>query len=359
MPTATEPTTGSEIVVAQPREIVQIRTDLEKRADDLLTVLPPGMDVQRFIRVSLMAISKNPDLMQCSRASLITSIVEAAEVGLEPTGGIGGAWLVPFRQKDGPKVARLILDYRGVQFLIRQGGGGEVETTLVYEGDYFKVFKGTNPRIEHEPAFQTIDPTKITYVYAVALDSGKFEVMTKEDIDRIRARAPGANSGPWVTDYGAQSRKTVLKRISAWLPLKPAIRERLERDTEREIAESPSERVATQSRAQAVRDRLRARRASVEEPDAVPPDSAGQQTDATSQEGPQRRRKGRAGKKEQEAAPTTEAPAQATVQAVCGAGSDPAFGDVEVCVLEPDHKSADGTLSPHKAESGSTWPNRP
>lgn len=346
MPTVT----GSEVVVAEEPFLVQLRHDLETRSEDLATLLKSsGMNPVRFVHVSLMAITKNPDLKACSRVSLVTSIIEAAEVGLEPTGGVGGAWLVPFNQKGTTvKRAQLIFDYRGVQHLIREGGGGEVETTLVYEGDDFKVYKGTNPRIDHEPAYKTIDPTKITFVYAVALDSGKFEVMSKEDIDRIRARAPGANNGPWVSDYGAQARKTVLKRFSAWLPLKPKARAALELDTEREVGaiEAPAA-VDRPSGRERVKDRLKSRRAKTEPRNVTPSASADQQTDTTTQEGgePAGDAKGQ------------EADQAGAATATCGVGSDPELGDVDVCALPVDHKGPDGKPTAHKAENGTTFPN--
>lgn len=331
----TAPTTA--VATTEPREIDVVRHDLEQRANDLLTVLPAGMSPERFIRVSLMALVKNPELLKCTRSSIITSIIEAAEVGLEPTGGIGGAWLVPFTDH-GTKKAQLIYDYRGVQHLIRMGGGGEVETTLVYEGEPFKVYRGTNPRIDHEPLYETNDPTKITHVYAVAMDSGKFEVMPRSEIDRIRARSKAANSGPWVSDYGAQARKTVLKRISAWLPLKPAARAALDSDTEREVADTTanvSESRTSQVRS-AIADRL-ARRGAVAEPeteaaadDAASSASAEQQGDAAAE----------------------------TTDGVCGATSDPKLGDVESCVLDAGHANADQSPSPHKAASGALWPNK-
>ena len=64
-------------VVEQPKAIAVIRTELEARERDLLEVLPPGMDAKRFMRVSLIAISKNPDLLKCTGASIIRSVIES------------------------------------------------------------------------------------------------------------------------------------------------------------------------------------------------------------------------------------------------------------------------------------------
>ena len=87
-------TTGSAVAVREPdRALTVIREELEARESDLLAVLPAGMTPDRFIRVSLLAVSKNKDLLRCTPGSIIRSIIEAAEIGLEPTGSLNRAWL--------------------------------------------------------------------------------------------------------------------------------------------------------------------------------------------------------------------------------------------------------------------------
>jgi recombination protein RecT len=140
------------------------------------------------------------------------------------------------------------------------GGGGEVKAVLVYEEDHFKVYEGTNPHIEHEPSYKTNDPTKITFVYAWPLDHPeKFEVMTKEQIDVIRASSRLRNGIPWTQHYGQQARKTSIRRIANYLDLRPSARTVIERDMEREFGGEVAEPVVT--RASRVRERLAARRA--------------------------------------------------------------------------------------------------
>lgn len=339
-------TESTALIVRDEGALAPFRAALEPRLDKIAELLPQSMDARRFMSVSLMALTKNPDLLKCDRVSFTMAVLEAAEIGLEPTGGVGGAHLVPF----GGKV-QLIYDYRGIQYLIREGGGGEVKTVLVYEGDLFKVYEGTErARIVHTKRFQSDDPTKITYVYAVPLDHPeKFEVMTKAQVDAIRARSKAANRGPWVTDYGAMARKSVLKRIAAWLPLKPSARDALERDTRRELGEDEDgEPTTVRSRTAEVRDKIRgnsgrrrqrpvaapsARESTPDAETTAPADSAAQRTDEA---------------------------VEGESREVCGEGSDPKLGPVETCVLEPDHltKEVDHRQPPqrHQSASGSVWP---
>lgn len=341
---------SSAVAVREQSAIERVRVAVESRIGDIASILPPSMDAARFVRVSLMAVSKNPGLLECDRASIVMSIIEAAEVGLEPTGGVGGAHLVPFRDKQGNKHAQLIYDYRGLQYLIREGGGGEVKTVLVYEGDIFKVYQGTErPRIHHTPRFQTEDPAKVTYVYAVPLDHPeKFEVMSRTQVEAVRARSKAANNGPWVTDWGPQARKTVLKRIAAWLPLKPSARQAIDNDTQRELSWNADDDSGepVRSRTTEVRDRIRAnsgrRRGRQDQqeapgaPEAAPPPDVSAPDDSAAQ-------------RTEDAATDDAGVVEGDSREVCGAnGTGVAEG--EVCSLAPDHPE-----KVHKSASAS-WP---
>lgn len=341
-------TEQTAIAVREESAIAPFRSALEARIDRIEELLPPTMDPRRFASVSLIALSKNPTLLGCDRASFVMAVLEAAEIGLEPTGGVGGAHLVPFKGK-----IQLILDYRGVQYLIREGGGGEVKTVLVYKGDFFKVYEGSeNARIRHTKRFASVNPADIEFVYAVPLDHPeKFEVMTKAEIDGIRARSKAANNGPWVSDYGSMARKSVLKRISAWLPLKPSARldarALLDRDTMREIGAGEDEGERPASRTSEVRDRVLGRRRTAQAPDGpvdAPGSSetpSGADTSASSASADQQ---------------TGNDAVEGTAREVCGVESDPKLGEVESCSLNAGHLDAPGAAKSHQSKAGSIWP---
>ena len=192
------------------------------RVKKLMEVMPPGMDASRFVRATLTAISRNPDLLACTPESIVTAVFDAAEAGLTPTGSLNRAWLVPYKNK-GVLEAQLEIGYEGYADLIRNGmGGGTVASRAVFEGDTFAVEYGTKPFIHHVPAFMSIVPADLTHVYAVVTDPAGdvlFEVMTKGQVEAIRARAKMGNSGAWITDYVQQARKTVIRRVAHYLTL--------------------------------------------------------------------------------------------------------------------------------------------
>lgn len=248
----------SAVEVAKDRR-GKIESELVRLAPDIAATLPNGMSHERFQVVVLQALSRNPDLLDCEASSVILSVLEAAQLGLEPTGSLSRAWLIPYKDKDSPRPrAQLMIGVRGYEDLARRSGEiADVWSRVVYQGDDFEVVYGTEDTITHRPKLETIDPTAITHVYAVAKfrdGRQRFEVMTKADVDRIRSRAKAKNFGPWVTDYAEMARKTAVRRLIKTLPLTIEAIAAIEHDEEREFESAPS--VPALSRTAEVRQRV-------------------------------------------------------------------------------------------------------
>lgn len=191
---------------------------LKTKKSNLAAILPRTMNVERFIRLALAACVNNPDLLKCTRESLYLAVYECATLGLE-IGVLDSAWIIPFGKK-----AVAIPGYRGLVDLARRGGDvATIETRIVKSEDTFRVTGGTSPGIEHEINLEGQATEKnMVAVYAVATlrtSEKQFEVMTKKQVDEIRARSKAANKGPWVTDYLEMARKTVIRRIIKSLPI--------------------------------------------------------------------------------------------------------------------------------------------
>jgi len=243
-------------VVEKPTKIAVIDQEIEARRDALMAVMPANLDYDRFRRVVTLAVSKNPDLLECTASSIITAVIEAAQLGLEPTGSLSRAWLIAYNKNVGTKQnpkwakeAQLQIGYMGlVELALRSGRIRAAEARLVYDGDIFEVEFGTDQRIVHKPMFLTSNPEKISMVYAVVWRNDStwdIEVMRKDEIDGIRARSRSANHGPWVSDYGEMARKTVLRRLLKRQPLTVETIDAIQRDDETEYAQeayvAPSE----------------------------------------------------------------------------------------------------------------------
>lgn len=192
-----------------------------------------GIDVDRLIKTALSVMTKNPRLLECSPASWALALQQAAELGLEPTGGLGRAYLIPYKNR-GEYEAQFMIGARGLVELARRHPDiVDVDAQVVYEGDHFEYELGLKPNLVHKPRFHSGELPPMAAVYAVAYFTNghaKFEVMNRAQIDDIRKRSKSKSEGPWVTDYNEMARKTVLRRLTKQLPLQVEVERAIERD---------------------------------------------------------------------------------------------------------------------------------
>lgn len=215
----------SELVPIQ-KKVVSFRETLDKMKGQLAHALPSHLKVDRMIRVVLTSVQRTPKLLDCTRESLLGCIVQAAQLGLEPDGLLGHAYLIPYKT-----TCQLVIGYRGMLKLARQSGElSTIKAVAVHAGDAFEYDLGLHERLDHIPARRPLkdgrpdldwSPGPLIAVYAVArLKDGtvQFDVMDVGDVEKIRRRSKAANDGPWITDYEAMACKTVLRRLCKLLP---------------------------------------------------------------------------------------------------------------------------------------------
>jgi recombination protein RecT len=229
-------TTETRVTVAQERKAQadRIALELDGQTAALLETIGDVMSMKRFKRVSLAAVAGNPDLLACTPASVIGAILEAARLGLEPTGPYGGGHLVPYKG-----VATLIIDYRGlVKMTLRAGEVSDVETRIVYEGDFLELELGNESYVKHIPAVVSgADRGSYKLVYTMlrfrdASIPPHIDYMTMAEIDQVRDRTPGARRGPWVDWYDEMAKKTALRRALKVRATSPEVADVLEREDE-------------------------------------------------------------------------------------------------------------------------------
>jgi recombination protein RecT len=195
--------------------------------------LPRHMTPERLARIVTTEIRKVPKLAECTPVSFFGAVIQCAQLGLEPGNALGHAYILPYDRsvktdtgwKKVPE-AQLIIGYRGMIDLARRSGQiVSLDARAVYEGDKFECRLGLDPHIEHEPDWNNpnrTDPAKLQFVYAVAKlkDGGiQFDVMSRAEIEGVRARSKAAEKGPWVTDFQPMALKTVVRRLFKFLPV--------------------------------------------------------------------------------------------------------------------------------------------
>jgi recombination protein RecT len=213
-----------------------VKALLNASKDAIASRLPRHLTADRMLKVALTSINKTPKLLSCTRESLMMSIMQAAELGLEPGGALGEGYLIPYGNQ-----CQFIPGYRGLIALARRSGQIiSLEAHVVHTKDAFTCQLGLNPSLEHTPAWEEVDPGTLRFVYAVAKlkDGGtQFEVMSKVQVDNIRARSKASGSGPWVTDYEEMARKTVVRRLFKYLPVSVEMAQALEIQASTEAGE--------------------------------------------------------------------------------------------------------------------------
>jgi recombination protein RecT len=205
----------------------------------LKQVAPRAIGLERFTRIALAEIMGNSALAECTDQSLLSSIMQACKLGLEP-GILGRCYLVPFREK-GVRKCQLIVGYQGMLDLARRSGElSSVQANAVRAGDVFEYELGLEPRLKHVPDVNRTEfgDEQITHFYAVAKlkDGGaQMAVMGRAQVDAIRKRSAAANRGPWVTDYEPMGCKTVLKRVLKLCPASVELQEAISLDDAADI----------------------------------------------------------------------------------------------------------------------------
>ena len=186
--------------------------------------LPSVITPERFTRMATTAVSTNPKLAECTPQSFIGALMTAAQLGLEPNTPLGQAYLIPYKNK-GVMETQFQIGYKGmIDLANRSGEVRSIEAHIVYENDEFDFAYGLDNKLVHKPAKE--NKGNAVWVYAVfkLVNGGYgFEVMSIED---VRAHAKkysqsyNSSYSPWTTNFEEMAKKTVLKRVLKYAPLK-------------------------------------------------------------------------------------------------------------------------------------------
>ena len=201
-----------------------IREYVKSMEGEIAKALPSVITPERFTRMVFTALSSNPKLQECTPQSFLGAMMSAAQMGTEVNTSLGMSYILPYNNH-GTMEATYILGYRGlIDLAYRSGEVKSVQAHEVYENDVFEYEYGLEPKLKHVPA--KTNRGNVTHYYAVftTKDGGfGFEVMSIEDInDFARKFSKSFNSAtsPWKTNFDAMAKKTVLKQVLRYAPLK-------------------------------------------------------------------------------------------------------------------------------------------
>jgi len=180
--------------------------------------LPSHLNPERLIRIVATEIRRNPDLLSCSKESLLGALMLSAQLGLEP-GPLGLCYYVPYKRE-----VEFIIGYKGMIDLARRSGQiSVIYAETVYENDKtFDYQLGLEPKLIHVPSLDKRGKPFAWYGVCKFKDGGYYlKVMGREDVEKHRKRSPSASSShsPWNTDYEQMAKKTVIREMFKYLPV--------------------------------------------------------------------------------------------------------------------------------------------
>lgn len=206
----------SNIVKYEPNRpigsFLALKTILGAQAESIKGVMPSHRKVDRLIKLVLVAAEKNPKILSCTQGSIYQSVMTSAELGLDISGTLGEAYLIPYGT-----TCTIIIGYKGMAKLARQSGEiARIDSDVVYTNDHFVYRKGTAPILDHSPCVSGDRGTLlgvwalVEYKYGGGVET---EFLGREEIDKIRRASRSSGAGPWKDWFDEMAKKSAIKRV--------------------------------------------------------------------------------------------------------------------------------------------------
>ena len=204
--------------VANKHKPQTIKDYIKVYEGEIAKALPNVITPERFSRIAMTAVTNTPKLAKCTPQSFIGALLIAAQLGVEPNTALGQAYLIPYGNQ-----CQFQLGYKGaLDLAYRTGEVRSITAEVVREGDVFEYELGLNPKLRHVPA-QTGRGKPIFYHAVFKLVNGGegFQVMSYEDVmEHAKKYSKTFNNGPWQSAFDEMAKKTVLKKLLKYMPLK-------------------------------------------------------------------------------------------------------------------------------------------
>jgi len=209
-------------------------------------IVTQGINPQRLVRQAVTLCSENPELLKCTQQSIILGVVKAAELGLELSGPLGHAYLVPrFTKIPGTTQKAMMaifqVGWKGlVALAFRQGNVASLPVRCVHANDRFEIVYGDEQRLIHEPDLNKERGDVIGYYAAVKYVNGgrDFEYMTKQQVIDHKEKYGGKGPG-WSSAFDKMAMKTVLRQLCSRLSMCPEAQKQAMEEEYAELGVAP------------------------------------------------------------------------------------------------------------------------
>lgn len=179
-------------------------------------------DSQRFISSVVSAVQTNPQLKECSNASILSAALLGHSLNLPQSPQIGMFYMVPFKNKNGTE-AVFQLSYRGMlQLAMRSGQYKSINVTDIRENELIG-YDPIQDKYEFKPEkdFAKRAELKIIGYYAFfEMLNGFYKGIywTKEQVEAHAKKYSasyrnGWSTSIWKSDFNAMAKKTLLRQL--------------------------------------------------------------------------------------------------------------------------------------------------
>lgn len=180
----------------------------------------------QFVTSVVSLVSTNDNLKDVDRSTLLSACITAASLDLPINSNLGFAYVIPYKNKEGEKLAQFQMGYKGfIQLAMRSGQFKTINVTDVREGEIV-----SNNRLTGEIVFEWVQDDReklpvVGYVAYMSLVNGfeKSLYMTRKELDSHGMRFSKTMKkgyGLWKDDFDSMAKKTVVKLLlSKYAPL--------------------------------------------------------------------------------------------------------------------------------------------
>jgi recombination protein RecT len=170
---------------------------LNKYRDEFAAILPDKFPVDRLISAAMACMARDPELLDCTPSSIISSLSTVASLGLLPDGVLGECYLQATQGQSGVSYCEMIVGYKGLITLATRSG--QVQTIQAKEVYRANDENGTGDELEYEHGLRDVfrhrasgiyfKPEDVTHfwVKVVLMNGGiLWDVWTRKQVEAIR-----------------------------------------------------------------------------------------------------------------------------------------------------------------------------
>lgn len=199
--------------------ILRFESLLAAKKQELQTIMPQGVSVDKFIKTAKLAMMSQPDVLaSCDEMSVYRSVMQASLMNLVAGNGFTEGYYIPYNGE-----CTFRASYKGwVKIARRTKGVDLIRASVVYENDDFEISE-MPPRVEHKPSLgqrgKCIGAVAVAYTAKINGEYALFDFTFMSNEDLEKARALGARNGPWDKWGDEMRKKTVIRRLCKMLPI--------------------------------------------------------------------------------------------------------------------------------------------